>query len=124
MSEDCLTLNVWTPEHAKAAPVFVWIHGGSLVTGSGSEAMYDGAKLAKEGMIVVTINYRLGVLGYLAHPGLSAESPDHVSGNYGRSEEHTSELQSIMRISYAVFCLTINIQQVIRSVTVLYYLAT
>src|SRR3546814_12126543 len=83
MSEDCLTLNVWTPEHAKAAPVFVWIHGGSLVTGSGSEAMYDGAKLAKEGMIVVTINYRLGVLGYLAHPGLSAESPDHVSGNYG-----------------------------------------
>src|SRR3546814_12522641 len=82
MSEDCLTLNVGTPEHAKAAPVFVWIHGGSLVTGSGSEAMYDGAKLAKEGMIVVTINYRLGVHGYLAHPGLSAESPDHVSGNY------------------------------------------
>ncbi|RIA46983.1 carboxylesterase type B [Hephaestia caeni] len=83
MSEDCLTLNVWAPEHANAAPVFVWIHGGSLVTGSGSEAMYDGTKLAKEGMIVVTINYRLGVLGYLAHPGLSAESPDHVSGNYG-----------------------------------------
>src|SRR3546814_13235519 len=87
MSEDCLTLNVWTPEHAKAAPVFVWIHGGSLVTGSGSEAMYDGAKLAKEGMIVVTINYRLGVLGYLAHPGLSAESPDHVSGNYGMLDQ-------------------------------------
>ncbi|MCM8731647.1 carboxylesterase family protein [Hephaestia sp. MAHUQ-44] len=83
MSEDCLTLNVWAPEQAKDAPVFVWIHGGSLVTGSGSEAMYDGAKLAKEGMIVVSINYRLGVLGYLAHPGLSAESLNHVSGNYG-----------------------------------------
>src|SRR3546814_11357519 len=91
MSEDCLTLNVWTPEHAKAAPVFVWIHGGSLVTGSGSEAMYDGAKLAKEGMIVVTINYRVGVLGYLPHPGLSAESPDLLPGKYVRLH-HTQDV--------------------------------
>lgn len=83
MSEDCLSLNVWTPADAKDAPVFVWIHGGSLVAGSGSEAMYDGAALAAQGLVVVTINYRLGALGYLAHPQLSEESPDGVSGNYG-----------------------------------------
>ena len=61
----------------------VWIHGGSLTTGSSSEAIYDGAKLAARGIVVVSINYRLGVLGYLAHPALSAESPLGVSGNYG-----------------------------------------
>jgi len=83
MSEDCLSLNVWAPADAKDAPVFVWIHGGSLVAGSGSEAMYDGATLAAQGLVVVTINYRLGALGYLAHPQLSEESPDGVSGNYG-----------------------------------------
>ncbi|MCC7268127.1 MAG: carboxylesterase family protein [Caulobacteraceae bacterium] len=83
MSEDCLFLNIWAPADAHAAPVFVWIHGGSLVTGAGSEGIYDGARLARRGMVVVTLNYRLGVLGYLAHPQLSAESPDGVSGNYG-----------------------------------------
>src|SRR5690554_2803867 len=83
MSEDCLSLNVWAPVDAGDAPVLVWIHGGSLVAGAGSEAMYDGARLAARGLVVVTINYRLGVLGYLAHPQLSAESPDRVSGNYG-----------------------------------------
>ena len=67
LSEDCLTLNIWTPADARNAPVFVWIHGGSLTTGAGSEPMYDGARLAREGLIVVSINYRLGVLGYLAH---------------------------------------------------------
>lgn len=82
-SEDCLTLNVWTPANANKAPVFVWIHGGALATGSSKEKLYDGAKLAERGAVVVTINYRLGVLGYLAHPGLSAESADGVSGNYG-----------------------------------------
>jgi para-nitrobenzyl esterase len=82
-SEDCLTLNVWAPADAHGAPVLVWIHGGSFVTGGGREAMYDGAALAKHGLVVVTINYRLGVLGYLAHPALSAESPQGVSGNYG-----------------------------------------
>lgn len=82
-SEDCLSLNVWAPANADHAPVFVWIHGGSLVAGSGSEPMYDGARLAAQGLVVVTINYRLGVLGYLAHPQLSAESSDGVSGNYG-----------------------------------------
>lgn len=83
MSEDCLSLNVWTPAAARHAPVFVWIHGGSLTGGSGREPMYDGSALAARGLVVVTINYRLGVLGYLAHPQLSEESPDHVSGNYG-----------------------------------------
>ena len=82
-SEDCLTLNIWTPAHAARAPVFVWIHGGALSGGSSREALYDGRKLAARGAIVVSINYRLGVLGWLAHPALSAESPQHLSGNYG-----------------------------------------
>ncbi|MEO5493544.1 MAG: carboxylesterase family protein [Sphingomonas sp.] len=83
MSEDCLTLNVWAPANATNAPVFVWIHGGALSGGSSREALYDGKRLAERGIIVVSINYRLGVLGFLAHPALSAESPQHVSGNYG-----------------------------------------
>ncbi len=82
-SEDCLTLNIWTPADAFRAPVFVWIHGGALLGGSSKEAMYDGARLAAHGIVVVSINYRLGVLGYLAHPELSAESPLGISGNYG-----------------------------------------
>ncbi|HRO03018.1 MAG TPA: carboxylesterase family protein, partial [Terricaulis sp.] len=83
ISEDCLTLNIWAPANARNAPVFVWIHGGSLVSGSSNEPMYDGARLAERGAVFVSINYRLGVLGFLAHPGLSAESPLGVSGNYG-----------------------------------------
>ena len=83
MSEDCLTLNVWAPADARNAPVFVWIHGGSLVSGSGRQPMYDGAAMARRGILVVSINYRLGILGYLSHPGLSAESRQGVSGNYG-----------------------------------------
>ena len=83
ISEDCLFLNVWAKQGASNAPVMVWIHGGALTTGSGSEPMYDGTKLAERGVVVVSINYRLGVLGYLAHPLLSAESNGNVSGNYG-----------------------------------------
>lgn len=82
-SEDCLTLNVWAPAGATAAPVFVWIHGGALAKGASREPFYDGAALAHEGLVVVSINYRLGALGWLAHPELSAESADGVSGNYG-----------------------------------------
>ena len=82
-SEDCLTLNIWTASTAGKAPVIVWIHGGALVTGSSKETLYDGSALAAAGVTVVSINYRLGVLGYLAHPDLSAESPVGVSGNYG-----------------------------------------
>jgi para-nitrobenzyl esterase len=83
MSEDCLTLNIWAQRGARRSPVIVWIHGGALVNGYSHEAMYDGTRLAAKGAIIVSINYRLGVLGYLAHPDLSAESPLGVSGNYG-----------------------------------------
>ena len=83
MSEDCLSLNVWAPADAKKMPVMVWIHGGSLTGGASSETMYDGSALARRGIVVVSINYRLGVLGYLAHPDLSAENADKISGNYG-----------------------------------------
>ncbi|UPT64541.1 MAG: carboxylesterase family protein [Hyphomonadaceae bacterium JAD_PAG50586_4] len=83
MSEDCLFLNVWAPANVQDAPVLVWIHGGSLMTGAGSEEMYDGARMAeRHGVIVVSINYRLGILGYLAHPELSFDNGG-VSGNYG-----------------------------------------
>lgn len=87
MSEDCLFLNVWAPPHAQNAPVLVWIHGGSLVSGAGSSAYYDGARLAERGIMVVSINYRLGALGYLAHPALSAESRRNISGNYGLMDQ-------------------------------------
>lgn len=88
IDEDCLTLNVWTPEGVTNAPVMVWIHGGSLVTGASSQPMYDGAALARQtGLVVVSINYRLGVLGYLAHPDLSAESAQGISGNYGLMDQ-------------------------------------
>jgi para-nitrobenzyl esterase len=83
VSEDCLTLNIWAPADATNAPVFVWIHGGAMVVGSSKEPHYDGTRLAEQGLVVVSINYRLGVFGYLAHPELSAESPTGVSGNYG-----------------------------------------
>jgi para-nitrobenzyl esterase len=83
VSEDCLFLNVWAPANARKAPVIVWIHGGALLAGYSHEALYDGAAWAKRGVVAVSINYRLGVLGWLAHPELSAESPDHISGNYG-----------------------------------------
>ena len=83
VSEDCLSLNVWAPRDARGAPVFVWIHGGALWGGANRDPMYDGARLARQGIVVVSINYRLGPLGWLAHPALSAESPHGTSGNYG-----------------------------------------
>ena len=83
MSEDCLSLNIWAPKATRKAPVFVWIHGGALNFGSSSIGMYDGSRLAERGVVVVSINYRLGILGWLAHPELSAESPNVISGNYG-----------------------------------------
>lgn len=85
MNEDCLFLNVWTP--AKSAddnlPVLVYIHGGGLREGSGSIDVYDGEELARKGIVVVTLNYRVGVLGFLSHPWLSDESGRNASGNYG-----------------------------------------
>lgn len=83
MSENCLNLNIWAPKNARGVPVLFWIYGGAFWTGSGSVPMYDGAHLAERGMIVVTINYRVGPLGFLALPELSRESGDGTSGNYG-----------------------------------------
>ena len=84
-SEDCLYLNVWTPEPEPGSllPVLVWIHGGAGTSGSGTDRLFRGRHLAARGVVVVTINYRLGALGFLAHPALSREDPDGVCGKYG-----------------------------------------
>jgi para-nitrobenzyl esterase len=83
--EDCLYLNVWTAARApeERRPVMVWIHGGAFYLGSTGQPIFDGERLARRGAVVVTVNYRLGRLGFLAHPELSAESDQRVSGNYG-----------------------------------------
>ena len=87
-SEDCLYLNVWTPAREGASlPVMVFIHGGGFATGSGSEPMYESTELAKQGVVVVTFNYRLDIVGFFAHPLLTAESPDGASGNYGLRDQ-------------------------------------
>jgi para-nitrobenzyl esterase len=85
LSEDCLYLNVWTAARTQQdkLPVIVWIHGGAFTGGSGSVPLYDGEEIAKKGVVFITINYRLGIFGFLAHPELSKESPEKVSGNYG-----------------------------------------
>src|ERR1700678_1140401 len=91
VSEDCLYLNLWTPATAKPAPdhlpVLVWIYGGGYNNGSASMPLYWGDQLARKGIIVVTIAYRLGPLGFLAHPELTRESPHHSSGNYGLMDQ-------------------------------------
>jgi para-nitrobenzyl esterase len=85
MGEDCLYLNVWTP--AKAAserlPVLLYLYGGGYVVGDGSEPRYDGEAMARQGIVALTVNYRLDVFGFFAHPELTRESPQHASGNYG-----------------------------------------
>jgi para-nitrobenzyl esterase len=85
MSEDCLYLNIWVPAGAgdPHLPVMVWIYGGGLLNGSASTPLYAGDALSRRGVIVVTANYRLGALGFLAHPELTQESTQKVSGNYG-----------------------------------------
>lgn len=84
-SEDCLYLNIWSPAKTPKdnLPVLVWIYGGGFSFGSTSEPVYSGENLAKKGVILVSVAYRVGQMGFLAHPELSAESPNHVSGNYG-----------------------------------------
>ncbi|PYB78952.1 carboxylesterase [Pseudomonas sp. LB-090624] len=83
-SEDCLYLNVWAPEdRSKRYPVMVWLHGGGFIGGSGAVPIYNGSQLAKQGVVVVTVNYRLGPFGFLTHPALAAENTDKLSGNYG-----------------------------------------
>jgi para-nitrobenzyl esterase len=85
VSEDCLTVSVWTAADYRneRRPVMVFIYGGGFIGGSAAYPLYDGAKLAAEGVVVVGLNYRVGIFGFLAHPELSAESPQKTSGNYG-----------------------------------------
>ena len=87
MSEDCLFLNVWAPASAAKAPVMVWIHGGAFRYGAGSWPYYDGTALARRGVVVVTINYRLGDFGYFAHPLLSRQAKGEPLGNYGLMDQ-------------------------------------
>jgi para-nitrobenzyl esterase len=89
ISEDCLTVNVWRPARpAKAKrPVMVFIYGGAFIGGSGAYPLYDPTKLARQGVVVVNLNYRVGIFGFLAHPGLTAESPNHASGDYGLMDQ-------------------------------------
>jgi len=85
MSEDCLFLNLWVADKPKShhLPVLVWVHGGAFMVGSAGQPTYDGASLARQGIIVVTLNYRLGRFGFLAHPALTQANPDEPLGNYG-----------------------------------------
>lgn len=85
LSEDCLYLNIWTPakRNTKNLPVLVYFYGGGFVAGDGAEPRYDGESMAKKGIITITVNYRLGIFGFFAHPGLSAEASYKASGNYG-----------------------------------------
>jgi para-nitrobenzyl esterase len=94
MSEDCLYLNVWTPAKSskERLPVLVYFYGGGFVAGDGSEPRYDGESMAHKGIVAITVNYRLGVFGFLAHPQLSKESPHHASGNYGLLDQNAALL--------------------------------
>lgn len=90
MDEDCLYLNIWTPARSskEKLPVLVYFYGGGFVAGDGSEARYDGERMAQEGIVALTVNYRLGVFGFLAHPELTQESPHRASGNYALMDQH------------------------------------
>ncbi|MBD1386874.1 carboxylesterase family protein [Mucilaginibacter rigui] len=92
MSEDCLYLNVWVPAKPSKTklPVLVYFYGGGFVAGDGSEARYDGESMAKRGIITLTVNYRLGVFGFMAHPELTKESKHHSSGNYGLLDQNAA----------------------------------
>lgn len=92
LSEDCLYLNVWTPakRNTTGLPVLVYFHGGGFIAGDGSEPRYDGASMAKKGIVVVTVNYRLNLFGFLALPELSAEAPYKASGNYGLLDQNAA----------------------------------
>ena len=88
-SEDCLQLNVWTSEKfmKSSLPVMIWFHGGGNFAGSGVEPLFDGETLARQGVVLVTTNYRLGIFGFFAHPELTKESAHHASGNYGLMDQ-------------------------------------
>lgn len=85
MSEDCLYLNIWTPSHSPTdrLPVLVYFYGGGFQAGDGSEPRYDGESMARQGIVTITVNYRLGLFGFLAHPALTAAGPHRASGNWG-----------------------------------------
>jgi len=83
VSEDCLYLNIWSASEASKLPVMVWFHGGAHNSGQGHSEIFDGTKLAEQGVVLVTINYRLGPFGFLAHPWLAEESEHASAGNYG-----------------------------------------
>src|SRR5207245_10598256 len=87
--EDCLYLKVWSAAKyaSEKLPVMVWIHGGAFTRGSGATPTYDGESFARKGVVLVTVNYRLGVFGFFAHPELTAESENHSSGNYGMLDQ-------------------------------------
>ncbi|MEP6747492.1 MAG: carboxylesterase family protein [Bacteroidota bacterium] len=89
VSEDCLYLNVWTPavSDKERLPVLVYFYGGGFVAGDGSEPRYEGPSLARRGIVTITVNYRLGVFGFLSHPELTKESPHHASGDYGLMDQ-------------------------------------
>lgn len=96
-SEDCLYLNVWAPaQRSGPLPVLVWIHGGGFTNGATAMPLYDGGAIARRGVVVVTVAYRLGPLGFLAHPELTAESPRATSGNYGLMDQ-LAALQWVQR---------------------------
>lgn len=87
-SEDCLSLNVWAPKNVRHAPVMVWIHGGGHRFGTSASPLYDGTHFAEDGVVLVSINYRLGLLGYFAHPALTKAAPsDAPLGNYGQMDQ-------------------------------------
>lgn len=92
MGEDCLYLNVWVPAKPskEKLPVLVYFYGGGMIAGDGSEPRYDGESMAQRGIISLTVNYRLGIFGLLAHPELSKESPNHSSGNYSLLDQHAA----------------------------------
>jgi para-nitrobenzyl esterase len=89
ISEDCLYLNVWTPakSNKERLPVLVYFYGGGFVAGDSSEPRYDGESMARKGIVAITVNYRLGIFGFFAHPKLTRESPHHASGNYGLMDQ-------------------------------------
>jgi para-nitrobenzyl esterase len=98
VSEDCLYLNIWTPEWPSRSrkPVMLWIHGGGNFAGASSDAIFDGERLARRSIVLVSANYRLGVFGFFAHPKLTAESKHHASGNYGLMDQ-IAALQWVQR---------------------------
>ena len=92
ISEDCLYLNVWTPARSalEKLPVLVYFYGGGLLAGDGSEPRYDGESMARKGIVAITVNYRLNVFGFFAHPELTKESAHHSSGNYGLLDQNAA----------------------------------